>query len=147
MSRTRTAAAAVAVLALLTACSGSGSSESPSTTAPASSAGSSGAGSGSPTSAPDASSSPSGSGAAGSLVALQLCGTTLGYAAGAIAGVPADQLAKLKEGVASAQSKAGAGDAELVAASQAVVDAVAAGDQEAITSTGQTMGDLCGAGG
>lgn len=146
-TRTRTAAGAVALLALLTACGGSGSSTSPTSAAPASSTSSSGDGSATPTSTPDASTSPSGSGAAGSLVALQLCGTTLGYAAGAIAGVPADQLAKLQEGVASAQGKAGAGEAELVAASKAVVDAVAGGDQDAIASAGQAMGDLCGAGG
>jgi hypothetical protein len=146
MPRTRTAAGAVALLALLTACGGSGSSTTPTSPAPASSTSSSASGSTTPTSTPDSSSTPSGSGAAGSLVALQLCGTTLGYAAGAIAGVPADQLATLQEGVASAQAKAGAGEAELVAASKVVVDAVAQGDQEAITSAGQAMGDLCGAG-
>jgi hypothetical protein len=145
MSRTRAAAAAVALLALLAACGGSGGSTTPTSAPPASSASSSTGGTITPT--PDGTASPSDPGAAGSLVALQLCGTTLGYAAGAIAGVPADQLAKLQEGVTSAQGKAGAGEAELVAASKAVVDAVASGNQEAITSTGQTMGDLCGAGG
>lgn len=148
MTRTRTAAGAVALLALLAACGGSGSS-SGSTTAPSSSSESSSSSpstSSSATATPDDSSSPSSPGLTGSIVALQLCGTTLGYAAGAIAGVPADQLAKLQEGVTSAQGKAGAGDAQLVAASKAVVDAVASGNQEAITSAGQTMGDLCGAG-
>lgn len=145
MTRTRAAAGAVALLALLAACGGSSGS----TTAPSSSSESSTSApstSSSATATPDDSSSPSSPGVAGSIVALQLCGTTLGYAAGAIAGVPADQLAKLQEGVTSAQGKAGAGDAQLVAASKAVVDAVASGNQEAITSAGQTMGELCGAG-
>lgn len=144
MTRTRAAAGAVALLALLAACGGAGGSTTPTSAPPASSASSSTGGSSTPT--PDDTASPSSSGLTGSLVALQLCGTTLGYAAGAIAGVPADQLAKLQEGVTSAQGKAGAGDAQLVAASKAVLDAVASGNQEAITSAGQTMGDLCGAG-
>lgn len=150
MTRTRIAASAVALLALLTACGGSGSGSTPATSSATGSSSASVSASETPTPTPeDSSSSPAANptGLAGSLAALQLCGTTLGYAAGAIAGVPADQLSKLEVGVASAQSKTGAAEAELLAASKSVVDAVKGGDQQAITDAAQKMGDLCGAGG
>lgn len=150
MTRTRIAVSAVALLALLTACGGSGSSSTPTTPSATDASSSSPSTSDTPTATPDeSSSSPAANptGLAGSLAALQLCGTTLGYAAGAIAGVPADQLSKLEVGVASAQDKTGAAEAELLAASKAVVDAVKGGDQQSITDAAQKMGDLCGAGG
>lgn len=150
MTRMRIAASAVALLALLTACGGSGSSSTPTTPSAADPSSSSASATDTPTATPDdSSSSPAAnpSGLPGSLVALQLCGTTLGYAAGAVAGVPADQLSKLEVGVASAQNQAGPAEAELLAASKAVVDAVKGGDQQAIASAARTMGDVCGAGG
>ena len=144
MNTARIAVTAVAALALLTACGGSSGSPAPADSALTAS------GSPSETATPtESSSSPespsSTPGLASSLVALQLCGTTLGYAAGAIAGVPADQLSTLEQGVASAQSKAGTAEAALLEQSKAVVAAVSSGDQAAITDAGQKMGELCGA--
>jgi len=138
MMLARPALAAVSVLALLTAC-GSGSpatSDSPAaTTSPSSTPG------------PDGPSAPAPT-ATGptSLAALQLCATTLGYAAGALSGATAEQLATFQAGVVSSQSKAGPAEAALVVQSQAVLAAGASGDRTEIGATGKKMGELCGAG-
>jgi hypothetical protein len=147
MTRTRIAVSAVALLALLTACGG-GSEGSGGTTPSASGSASSSSSAPSETATPTADESTPGDDGTGlptSLVALQLCGTTLGYAAGALAGVPTDQLTTLETGVASAQEEAGTAEPQLVAQSRGGLEAAQSGDKDALTAAAKTMGDLCGA--
>ncbi len=145
MNRARRTITTVAVVVLLTACGG-GSSTTTTSTAPSTSSSTPT----SPSASPDGSSPAPGASPTGALttqlVALQLCGTTLGYAAGAISGLSADQLAKLATGVESSQSKAGASEAALLAQSRLVVTAVTGGDVQTIALAGKKMGELCGAG-